>query len=41
MFWELLHGEGNLDIYLRVSPNEEALIAIVDGVELYHIPLQQ
>ena len=41
MFWDLSNGKGNLDINLRVSPNEEALIAIVDGIELYHIPLQR
>ncbi len=41
MFWDLSNGEGNLDINLRVSPNEDALIAIVDGIELYHIPLSQ
>jgi hypothetical protein len=40
-FWELSNGKGNLDIYLVVSPNEEALIAIVDGVKLYHIPLKR
>ncbi len=40
-FWELSNGEGYLDINLRVSPNEEALIAIVDGIALYHIPLQR
>jgi len=41
MFWDLSNGEGFLDINLSVSPNENALIAIVDGVELYHIPLQR
>ena len=41
MFWELSNGEGYLDINLQVSPNEDALIAIVDGVALYHIPLQR
>jgi len=40
MFWDLLNGEGFLDITLRVSPNDEVLIAIVDGAALYHIPLR-
>jgi hypothetical protein len=38
-FWELQNGGGSSDINLRVSPNENALIAIADGVALYHIPL--
>jgi len=41
MFWEFPDGEGSLDINLLVSPNEVALIAILDRIKLYHIPLQR
>jgi hypothetical protein len=38
-FWQLLDGGGSSDINLRVSPNEDALIALVGGNALYHISL--
>ena len=40
MFWELSNRTGGIDINLQVSTNEDALVAITDGVALYHIPLQ-
>jgi len=39
-FWEFPNGAGNLDITLRVSPNEDTLVAIADREELFLIPLR-